>query len=270
MSLNKAFCIAVLGVLEVSRFLLLLAPIFVRRIGRGRLKHVSPGVRRILAQTLGNFADVGFRSRFLAAQPVHRRQRRVNLRLASAAPPHAAAERQQCDMLPAVWDLVFDGRRRPVPVTVFLASGQRDQPFWKWRNRRFIGTRRAFPTVPSSANVHAWSQHDIAASAFRSRPSPSSPIMFFSPARCANKRWLPPPPVRDVTVVGSSPYLRSSCQRVSFPKWRASTSRTSTPDGSPQASATLASGHLFHHARITAGSPLASLTPCGVRGCLPA
>src|ERR1017187_9335870 len=69
MSPNKALRIAILSVLEVSRFRLRLAPIFARPIGHGRLRHVNRGVRRILAQALGNFGDVGIRSRLLATQP---------------------------------------------------------------------------------------------------------------------------------------------------------------------------------------------------------
>ena len=48
-----------------------------------------------------------------------------------------------------------------------------------------------------------------------------------------------------------------------------STSRTKMPDDCPVAMPMLASGHLFHQALMTVRSVVASLTPFGVRGCLP-
>ncbi len=83
------------------------------------------------------------------------------------------------------------------------------------------------------------------------------------------RTWNPPLGVRTRALppVRIPQRLSRSNAAKPRPSSRLSTSRTSG-QGAPVAIATFLSGRAFHHARITAGSVVASLTPCGVSGSL--
>src|SRR5215510_14498857 len=104
-----------------------------------------------------------------------------------------------------------------------------------------------------------------------SKPSPSSPVEFFTGKTGYLKRWwTPPPPVSAVRVSGSLPCLAAREANDSAPPLRGSTSSAKKPASLPVATPIFASSQISHHLRTFASSVEASCTPFFVRGCLPA